>query len=148
MDPTTDGKCQLAAAKETKKCQDEKLKQFIKCKKNGLKGKTDPLSVPDPASSPFDRAANLEGCMGFDPKGKIDKDCNVKLLDKLEKSCTGLDLATLFPGDCSGAADTTALKDCLDRLVECAVCTALNQADGLNQDCDLFDDGTANDSCD
>ncbi len=135
VDPKTDGKCQLTAAKETKKCQDEKLKQFIKCKKSGLKDKS------------IQSAADLAACMGLDPKGKIDKACNTKLLGKLDKACTGLDLATLFPGDCSGAADTTALKDCLDRLVECAVCTALNQADGLNRDCDQFDDGTANDSC-
>ena len=136
VDPKTDGKCQLTAAKETKKCQDEKLKQFIKCKKSGLKDKS------------IQSAADLAACMGLDPKGKIDKACNTKLLGKLDKACTGLDLTALFPGDCSGAADTTALKDCLDRLVECAVCTALNQADGLNRDCDLFDDGTANDSCD
>ncbi len=34
-----------------------------------------------------------------------------------------------------------------DRLVECEVCQALNQADGLNRDCDLFDDGLSNSSC-
>ena len=49
-----EGKCQVDVAKATKKCQDAKLKEFIKCKKNGLKGKTDPLKVPDPNDSPFD----------------------------------------------------------------------------------------------
>ena len=148
VDSGNDGaKCQQGAAKQVKKCQDAKLKAFNACKKDGLKGTTDPTKVPDPNSTPFDGPSDLESCMGFDPKGKIDKACNVKLLDTLGKSCTSLDLAALFPGDCSTAANTTALKDCLDRLVECAVCRALNQADGLNRDCDLFDDGLTNDSC-
>jgi hypothetical protein len=139
-------KCQIDAAKAVQKCQDTKLKEFNKCKKNGLKGQTDPLKVPDPNDSPFDDGGDLGACMGFDPKLKIDKSCNVKLFDKLDKKCKNLEIATLFPGECSGAADLEALRPCLDRLVECEVCKALNQADALNRDCDLFD-GDPNGSC-
>ena len=136
-------KCQVDAAKAAKKCQDTKLKEFIKCKKSGLKNKSGPPSVTLPMDTPGD----LAECMGFDPKGKIDKACGTQLDDKIDKSCAGLDYATLFPGDCSGEATLSDFERCVDSLVECQVCLALNEADGLNRDCDLFDDGLANGSC-
>jgi hypothetical protein len=146
-DVKADAKCQGSIAKAVQKCQDTKLKEFNKCKKNGLKGQTDPLKVPDPNSSPFDEVSDLEECMGFDGKGQMDKACNTKLLSTLQGKCADITIATLLPGECTTAADLPALRECLDRLVECQVCKALNQADGLNQDCDLFDDGFENDSC-
>ncbi len=33
---------------------------------------------------------------------------------------------------------------CIDQKIECVVCLALNGLDGLNRDCDDFDDGVAN----
>ena len=95
----------------------------------------------------MDSACDLEKCMGHDPKHKIEKACITQLDDKIDKSCAGLDYATLFPGNCSGEATLSDFERCVDRLVECRVCLALNQADGLNRDCDDFDDGMANGSC-
>ncbi len=40
-----------------------------------------------------------------------------------------------------------SLATCLDRIVECQACLALNQAEALDRDCDWFDDGIANASC-
>jgi hypothetical protein len=128
-------KCQIDVAKAVQKCQDAKLKEFTKCKKSGLKDAT----IHD--------ALTLADCMGLDPGLKIDKACNEKLFDKLEKKCADLELATLFPGECGGAAGLTALKDCLDWRVECRVCLALDAADDLARDCDPFDDGLFNGSC-
>jgi hypothetical protein len=53
---------------------------------------------------------------------------------------------TSFPGVCTGLQNGS-LASCLDTQVECRVCTAINEMDGLFVNCDLFDDGAANTSC-
>ncbi len=125
-----DSKCQQAAAKAVKKCQDAKLKDFNSCKKNGLK---------DGSIQSF---VDLQGCMGADLKRKVTKACESNLDATIRSKCGRLDLAALFPG--CGTPDRGALSDCLDRLVECRVCKALNAADALSRDCDDFDDGLTN----
>jgi hypothetical protein len=135
-DPTAS--CQVAVIKSVKKCQGEKIKSFNKCKKDGFKGK----AAPEGADLPFNDATDIELCMGDDPKGKIAKACVTKLDASIDKKCDGVDTDAAFPG-CSGED----LGDCLDRLVECRVCEALNAVDDLNRDCDDFDDGMANGSC-
>ena len=134
------GKCQEQVHKQAQKCQDTKLKEFNKCKKDGLKGK----AAPPGADLPFDNAADIELCMGHDPKAKITKACDTKLLDKINKKCVGnLDV---FAG-CGTPASVAELRVCIDRIVECQVCLALNQVDDLARDCDDFDDGVTNGSC-
>jgi hypothetical protein len=54
-------------------------------------------------------------------------------------------LAEALPGCAQN--DAEAAHACLDRAVECRACLAVNQADGLARDCDLFDDGQDNTSC-
>jgi hypothetical protein len=128
-------KCQVGVAKAAQKCQDAKLKEFNKCKKAGLGG-----------TVPFSRASELAACMGLDPKQKIEKACETKLGGTIRKKCPGsVDTAAAFPGCNTG--DLGELGVCLDRRVECQVCLALNEADRLARDCDLFDDGTGNESC-
>jgi hypothetical protein len=125
------------------KCQDTKLKEFNKCKKNGLKGK----ATYEGADIPFVDDNGIADCMGFDSKGGIDKACNTKLLGTLQGKCAGITIADLLPGECSAAADLPALRECLDRLVSCAMCQGLEQADALPVECDEFDDGVENGSC-
>ncbi|TDJ03375.1 MAG: hypothetical protein E2O73_00190, partial [Deltaproteobacteria bacterium] len=127
------GKCQLDVAKATKKCQETKLKAFNQCKKNGLK---------DQSIQSF---VDLQACMGQDPKGKIAKACVEKLSGRIAKCDSSVDLSDAFPG--CGTDDPGELGSCLDALVECAVCRALNQVDNLARDCDSFDDGVVNGSC-
>jgi cysteine-rich repeat protein len=148
----SESKCQVAVAKQVEKCQQAKLREFFKCKKNGLKGKTDIRMVPDPNDSPFDDPSDFEDCVGFDPKGKIAKACDRKLADTISKKCPGgqVDLGAVFgDGNCALAAALGALelKICLDELVDCEVCLALNVVDDLAMDCDLFDDAEANCGC-
>jgi len=134
--------CQLTTLKALLKCYDTKLKEFNKCKKQGLKGSQDNQKVPDPAKSPFDQASDLEECLGFDPKGKILKDCVTKLGQQISKKCTGQSTDQLFPG--CGQED---LATCVDRVAECRACLLLDVVDGLARDCDVFDDGNSNGSC-
>jgi cysteine-rich repeat protein len=143
-------KCQLAVAKAAKKCQDAKLKVFNKCKKDGLKSKAGPPSVV----LPVDTAGDLEQCMGFDPKGKTEKACDSttgKIRSTINKKCGGVDFAGTFPELLTipgcGTNDHEAVAACVDQIVECQACLALNQADGLSRDCDLFDNGAVDGSC-
>jgi hypothetical protein len=133
-----EAKCQDKAIQRSMQLFTEKVKVFRKCKKDGMKAGT----VTD--------AATLETeCLTPtipDPKSKISKKAT-KLTGDVGAACTGVSIATLFPGVCSGSANATALGDCIERQTECRVCETLNAADGTARDCDLFDDGLANGSC-
>ena len=145
IDADTDGagaKCQADIIKQVSKCRDAKLKVFNKCMKKGLKGKSPPGLI--------DSAEDLRDlCLGTgtnpqpDPKGKIQKACVTKLGGKIGDKCATVDKDAAFPG-CAGQD----LATCVDQLVECLVCGALNAVDDLSRDCDLFDDGLPNGSCD
>ena len=140
-------RCQTEVAKAAKKCQDAKLKEFRKCKKKGLK-EVDSVQI-------VTRTQLAAGCMMQagdpttgqpDPGSKIERTCSSRLQQKIDKSCAGAaDLSQAFPG--CGVSGSSALTSCLDRLVECRVCLALNEADDLARDCDFFDDGLENDTC-
>jgi hypothetical protein len=134
-------KCQVDVTKAVQKCQSTRLKEFNKCKKDGLKKKSD---LEEASFFWFDDPGDLELCLGLDPKGKIDKSCNTKLVGTVTKKCPAgaVDTDAAFPG-CAGED----LVTCLNRLVICRVCRAASQADDLDHDCDELDDGTTNGSC-
>jgi hypothetical protein len=132
-------RCQQQVAKAAGKCLLTKIKEFNRCKKAGLKS----LAIQSPP--------DLEACLGSDPRGRIARACDptrstlaIRVLPKL---CVakGVDLSGAFPG--CGSDDSVQLATCLDEIVECRVCLALNEADNLSVDCDLFDDGQVNASC-
>ncbi len=83
------------------------------------------------------------------PEGKVAKACDPvsgKIRSSIDKKCgPPVDISTAFPG--CGTGDAATLAGCLDQIVECHVCLALNQADNLARDCDDFDDGVVNGSC-
>ncbi len=124
-------KCQMKVFKAVNRCQDTQLREFNKCKKDGLKGKAGPPG----ADLPFDDTTDLEQCMSYDPKSKIGKFCGGKLGNAIRGSCTeNLDV---FPG-CGSQPNSAELRNCLDCIVTAQVCMALNAADGLAQDCELL----------
>ena len=91
------------------------------------------------------RPIRLEECFDqiiADPRGKIAK--TIAKLDKtMDRKC-GDYLVAAFPGTCQGQPE---FVQCVDRLVECRVCKMLNAMDDLSTNCDAFDDGTLNASC-
>jgi hypothetical protein len=128
-------KCQQSIAKTLKKCQDTQLKEFNKCKKTALKA----------------GANGFEGCVLDDPKGKIAKACDQsggkvdKIRSDLNKKCAAVPLATAFPG--CAESDVEGLHACLTTQLNCLTCMALNDADALQRECDIVDDGIDNESC-
>jgi hypothetical protein len=133
--------CQQTILKFAGKLFTERWKVFRLCKRDGFAGILD-----DP-----DLVTTCLGPPQPDPKGKIGKR-QEKLALKVEKLCVGKGITPVggsFPGACTAAADD-AFADCIGQRVVCTFCRAINRADAIvpPADCDVFDDGEANASCD
>ena len=134
---TTVARCQAAVSAALRKCSDTRRREFLKCQKAGLRAG----AITD--------AASLEAtCLGAgnnpqpDPKGKIARACGEGVTGAIASRCGGVDLAVAFPA--CNAATQAALGSCLAAESGCQLCRFLNQVDGLNRDCDQFDDGNGN----
>jgi cysteine-rich repeat protein len=141
---TVTSKCQEKIAAQTQRCMDTRLREFNKCKLNGLRGSKTQTLYPG-ADDPFDDAGDLELCMGWDRKSQIGR-CRTRLFDKIEANCACVPLGRAAGGACFDVPDLD-LVACLDRLTACRSCLAITEGDDLQQDCDLFDDGEANGTC-
>jgi hypothetical protein len=136
-DDDKDGwKCQSAIARAVGKCEDAKLASYNSCKKDQLK------------AGAADAATLQDACLGTganripDTKGKISKKCGNGLGGTIGKNCGTTNNDALF-APCAGRD----LGACIDQKIDCEVCKALNALDGLDRNCDQFDDGVMNDSC-
>ena len=135
-------KCRDGLYHQATKVFDKKVQTFLTCKKEQLEtGAT--------SNAQIETACYVAGGPGLqDPDLKL-QNAQQKLADTAKKKCTdeGQNTDVLFPGDCVGQTGDPAFGACVDRLVECRVCKMLNDVDGLQVDCDLFDDALANASC-
>lgn len=127
------GKCQATMLKDAEKLAATFVKVFNGEKKNALK-----LGADD--------AGDIAALVGDDPKGKIGK-TESKLGADATKACTGVTLASAFPGECSTAASPAALAACLEQVTKCRMCEGIEEMDGIDADCDVIDDGASNGSC-
>ena len=136
-------KCQAEVTKTLLKCERAKRKEYNKCEKASLKSGlgSEGLLETTCLTTAGDPATGQP-----DPKGKLLKQCETKIASVLEKKCFGQDLEALFPGECAQAGSAGFPGCAVDR-IDCRLCQQLNEFNGLSRDCDLFDDGTANDSC-
>ena len=132
-------KCQGDVAKRANAATAALWKLTLKQKKAVLLG-TKVLSAGN-AEQLGERLADF---IASDPKGAASKPF-AALAAGAGKLCTGVTLATAFPG--CAPADVGALAACAERSVRCRFCQALGTADGLPIDCDLFDNNTADLSC-
>jgi YVTN family beta-propeller protein len=69
------------------------------------------------------------------------------LAQKTAEKCTGQPLGTLFPGACAASQDPGTLAACAAASARCRFCQSLNATDAMTLDCDAFDDGAADGSC-
>lgn len=125
--------CQAAALKATYALFNLNVGLFLKCEKTGLVG--------DP--TPMVSGAQLATCLDaltLDAK-------RLKSASKLGKTiaskCAG-NVAAALPGLCGSARNPAY---CIATRVGCRVCQMVNGFAELGRDCDLFDDFTANGSC-
>ncbi len=131
--------CQQKVSTSLEKIAALKLATFVSCKKAALKAGASAAAALEACVA----NAGTPGSIAADTKGKIAKG-GASLSATIGKACTGI--ASAFPGNCN-ALTQPALAVCLDTQVECRVCQAINEMDGLAVNCDLFDDGVANGSC-
>ena len=127
--------CQTVATKGALRVFGKQIQQFTNCLKDGLKNG----SITDTPS--------LEACLdevSDDPEGKIAR--LVSSLGKtISRKCGTIPLGTALPGRCANAGTPAT---CIAETTACRACLQLSDAHNLSdRDCDLFDDGTNNDSC-
>ncbi len=134
-------KCQSKVHASLLKCDDARIKEYLKCQNLNLKNGTI-----------VDAATMASTCTGTglsqqpDPKGKIASKCITKLGKTILTHCSTTDLQTAFQ-PCS-ATDATGLATCLSNKSACELCRVLNDVGGIVRDCDAFDDGDdTNGSC-
>jgi hypothetical protein len=134
--------CQQKISKSVEALAAVKLATFVACKKATLKnGATSINALLDCV-----RNASTAGSIAADTKGKIAK-ALVGLNAAIVKSCDTPNVTTgAFPGKCTGLAGAP-LGTCLDTQVECRVCQAINEMDNLFVNCDSFDNGVLDASC-
>jgi hypothetical protein len=125
--------CARQVTKAAAKCLETQLIEFDACAKTGLK------------SGAIAAESQLETCVGADPRGKIARDCDTKLAKTIDAQCVGADVTAVFAG-CQ-PSDRSALGVCARRAGRCRACLALAAGNRLGVDCDLYDDGQANQSC-
>ena len=135
--------CQRAILKRTFACQDKRLRQFDSCMARGIAAK----SGPPGATLPFASTADLDLCLGYDPKQVVAKACGDAVVADLGKQCTanGVALTTALP--VCGSNDPQQVAVCIDRHVRCRTCRMQHDADRITGSCDLFDNAVLDGSC-
>jgi cysteine-rich repeat protein len=128
-------RCQIATGRGYELVARTRYREFLACKKAGLKGGL----IEDELA--------LEACIVADPDQKILR-AQQDFAASLVKNCQGQALASLFPSDCvADAGDPSAMASCISRRTDCHTCVAINDMDHLFHDCDLQDNGTVDGSC-
>ena len=130
--------CQVMMARSVQHCQDARLTTYNECKRVGL------------ANGTIVDSAGLEACLEVDPRRDIERTCDSasgRLVRDIDTRCNRarVDLLDAFPG--CDPRETRELASCIDARIKCRVCLALNDAEGLALDCDVYDDGAGNGSC-
>jgi thrombospondin type 3 repeat protein len=136
-------KCQEEVVKRSQAALGALWKLTLKQKKAVLLG-AKVLSATDAASL----GDKLTGYVASDPGGAVTR-AFAALDAGAGKRCGAVaGLAAAFPGAACAPADVPALGACAERAVRCEFCRSLDAFDDLALDCDLFDDGTDDASCD
>jgi pimeloyl-ACP methyl ester carboxylesterase len=115
--------------------------EFAACARRALKGGA---SSADALAACLDDPA-LAGSVAADTKGKLAKRAS-KLAKQIGKRCGGVAASEPFPGQCVGRSGD-ALAACVAGAARCRACLGLEATHGLDADCDLVDDGAADQSC-
>ena len=131
--------CQATLLKVSDKIVDTYIKNFATCAKKGLRAKLEGDRIVS--------AATLESCWG-EGADKIAKAVEKHVLLNTKKCAEkDTDWRNVVAGDCGNASNEADFASCVQKLAACRSCRMLNAGLGLEIDCDLVDDTTANSSC-
>jgi hypothetical protein len=126
--------CQSGMAKNLHRLLDAELREFLTCKKRGLR------------DGSITSTAGLEACMEL-----LNGDASTRILGRLDRieadesrDCDFFTQDQYFPGRC---VYYPQLLSCIDARVRCRTCEMLNAVDSLSADCELLDDEVENGSC-
>jgi len=141
-DDDPDGcKCQQAVADGVASLQTAIFAEFARCAKGALR---DGAASAGALGACFSDPA-LPGSVANDGKRRIEN--RVNRLTKLSATrCAGVAAPEPFPGQCLGLVGDE-LAACVAQRAECRACLALNAIHGLDEPCDLADDGVDDGSC-
>lgn len=133
-------RCQQEIVKRANAATAALWKLTVKQKKAILLGKKVPTAL-----SSDDLAAQLMAFLASDQRGAVSKPFTA-LSRGSGRRCGALPgLVAAFPG--CAPVHASALAACAERAVRCRFCQQLAAVDALALDCDAFDDGNANLSC-
>jgi len=134
-------RCQEVAQRWSYKVFDAVTKEVERGVYYSLRGKRTPQ-----ADSGAMLSSAARDFIDDDAKGKIAR-AEQRVADKIGRVCPG-DLASLFPGTCSGRAGTASdLAQCFNEAARCRGCKAAEGFGALTLDCEEFDNGLADSSC-
>ncbi len=134
-------RCQEVVHRRTHKVFDAVTKEVERGVYYSLRGKRTPQ-----ADSGAMLSSAARDFIDDDARNKIAR-AEQRVADKIERACQG-DLASLFPGTCSGRAGTASdLAQCLNEAARCRGCKAAEGFGALTLDCEEFDNGLADSSC-
>jgi hypothetical protein len=134
-------RCQEVVHSWSRKVFKAVMKEVQKSVDLSLRGRT--LSLAYSAST---LSLVVQGAIEADSRSRIAR-VESRLVDRVERKCEG-DLASLFPGTCSGRAGTaSSLAQCADEVARCRSCKAAAGFAALTLDCERFDNGEADSSC-
>lgn len=121
-------KCQALAVRKAQGLMNSYAKSFTKCVRDAIKNGAGSTAALLPCASPdmTKTATGLDAAVG--------------------KACDGVAAAEVLPGVCSSQSGG-ALTGCVGGRAKCRACRMVATNGALDADCDLVDDGTANDSC-
>jgi hypothetical protein len=137
-------RCREDFSAQAQRCFETILAVVAACKKQALRDRASPAMTADDLVARCLGDSPGGGLPGMsDPKGKIARECLDDLAAEQSLTCEGQDLGAAFPG-CAGRP----LTQCADEAAYCRACRTFAAAGGLPLDCDRFDDGDLNGTCD
>jgi len=133
--------CQGEIARRTSAAVDSLWKLTLAQKKAVLLGKKVLM-----ATNATTLGTMLSDYLESDPKGAVTKPFTALATAATKKCLTVASLPAAFPG--CAPDDLPGLVACAQRAARCRFCRELSAMDALSLDCDSFDDGAVNSSCD
>ncbi len=134
-------KCQEVVHSGSHKVFRAVTREVKKSVDDSLRGKTLPQADSTSTLSLAARSA-----MEADPRNKIAR-AESNLANRVGRTCQG-NLASLFPGTCSGSAGTAlSLAACANEAARCRSCKAAEGFGALTLGCEGFDNGLEDSSC-